>query len=358
MDNIEHHHHEDQKSMTNKRYRPLLFLNYVLLFVGSVSSSLLTKYYFNHKGSSKWVSSWVQCAGFPFLVIPIFLPSLLNYTERKPFSDFTPKMLWYSFCVGVMLGFNNLLYSWGVAYLPISTSGILLSFQLAFTLILSAIIVKQKITFSNLNSMILITMSSAILAFNSSHEKSEGLTQKDYIIGFSCTIGASFLFSLYLPLMERIYERVYCYEMVMEMQIIMEIAATALVTGGMVYKGGFSEMREEAERVFDKGSTFYWLTVVSSVVTWQCCYMGTAGLVFLTSSVTGGVSANALLSLNVLAGWFVYHDAFNGFKIVATVLCIWGFCSYVYCMYFKRRQEEAAERRNSSGGSTTELVVK
>lgn len=117
-------------------------------------------------------------------------------------------------------------------------------------------------------------------------------------------------------------------------------------------------MREEAERVFDKGSTFYWLTVVSSVVTWQCCYMGTAGLVFLTSSVTGGVSANALLSLNVLAGWFVYHDAFNGFKIVATVLCIWGFCSYVYCMYFKRRQEEAAERRNSSGGSTTELVVK
>ena len=128
--------------------------------------------------------------------------------------------------------------------------------------------------------------------------------------------------------MERIYERVYCYEMVMEMQIIMEIAAKALVTGGMVYKGGFSEMREEAERVFDKGSTFYWLTVVSSVVTWQCCYMGTAGLVFLTSSVTGGVSANALLSLNVLAGWFVYHDAFNGFKIVATVLCIWGFCSY------------------------------
>ena len=356
MENTEQHHHEDQKSMKNKRYKFLLFINYVLLFVGSVSSSLLTKYYFNHKGSSKWVSSWVQCAGFPFLVIPIFLPSLLNYTERKPFTDFTPKMLCYSFCIGVMLGFNNLLYSFGVAYLPVSTSALLLSSQLVFTLILSAIIVKQKITFSNLNSVILITMSSIILALNSSHEKPQGLTQKDYFIGFSCTIGAGLLFSLYLPLMEKIYERVYCYGMVMEMQLVMEIAATVLATGGMVYKGGFSEMKEEADRVFDKGNTFYWVTVVLSVVTWQCCFMGTAGMVFLTSSLTGGVSATALLSMNVLAGWLVYHDAFKGFKIVATVLCIWGFCSYVYGMYIKREQEEEAKRRNSSGGTTTELI--
>jgi hypothetical protein len=36
------------------------------------------------------------------------------------------------------------------------------------------------------------------------------------------------LFALYLPVVEKIYKKVYCYEMVMEMQLIMEIAATVL----------------------------------------------------------------------------------------------------------------------------------
>ncbi|CAJ1975972.1 unnamed protein product [Sphenostylis stenocarpa] len=349
---------EDQKSTANRRYLPLLVLNYILLFVGSLSSSLLSKFYFIHKGSSKWVSTWVQSAGFPLLLTPIFLPPILKYTKRRPFTGFSQKMYWFSISVGLMLGFNNLLISWGVAYLPVSTSALLLSTQLVFTLILSSIIVKQKITFSNLNCVILITISSIILALDSSHEKPEGLTSRNYFIGFSCTIGAGLLFSLYLPVMEKIYKRVYCYQMVMEMQLIMEIAATALATVGMAWDGGFSDMKEEAERVFDKGTTAYWITVISTVVTWQCCFMGTAGMVFLTSSLTGGICSTALLSINVLGGVLVYKDAFGGFKAVSTVLCIWGFCSYVYGMYIKmkKNKSENDQRRSTSSGSSTELI--
>ncbi|CAJ1975970.1 unnamed protein product [Sphenostylis stenocarpa] len=199
--------------------------------------------------------------------------------------------------------------------------------------------------------------SSIILALDSSHEKPEGLTSRNYFIGFSCTIGAGLLFSLYLPVMEKIYKRVYCYQMVMEMQLIMEIAATALATVGMAWDGGFSDMKEEAERVFDKGTTAYWVTVISTVVTWQCCFMGTAGMVFLTSSLTGGICSTALLSINVLGGVLVYKDAFGGFKAVSTVLCIWGFCSYVYGMYIKLKKNKSEnERRSTSSGSSTELI--
>ncbi|KAK7329401.1 hypothetical protein VNO77_23568 [Canavalia gladiata] len=346
--------HEDQKSITYKRYLPLLILNYILLFVGSVASSLLSKYYFIHKGDSKWVSTWVQCAGFPVLVIPIFLPTILRYTKRKPFTDFNLKISVLSIFVGLMLGVNNFLISWGVAYLPVSTSALLLSSQLAFNLILSAIIVKQKITFSNLNCVILITLGSIILALNSSSERPQGLTQKYYFIGFFCTLGAGLLFALYLPVMEKIYKRVYCYEMVMEIQFIMEIAATALATIGMLWEGGFSEMKNEAENVFDKGPTIYWVTIVSTVITWQCCFMGTAGMVFLTSSLTGGICSTALLSMNVLGGVIVFKDAFGGFKAVSTILCLWGFSSYVYGMYIKMVQEKAQKKKSHE--SSTELI--
>ncbi|TKY72640.1 purine permease 4 [Spatholobus suberectus] len=356
MDNQEQHH-EDQKSITNKRYMPLLVLNYLLLFVGSLSSSLLSKYYFIHKGSSKWVSTWVQCAGFPLLIIPICLPRLLKHTKRKPFAHFNPKMLLYSVFVGIMLGFNNLMISWGVAYLPVSTSALLLSSQLVFTLMMSAIIVKQKITFSNLNCVILITLSSVILALDSGHERPEGLPKRNYFTGFFCTVGAGLLFALYLPVMEKVYKRVYCYEMVMEMQFVMEIAATVLATAGMAWGGGFSEMKEEARRVFDEGSAVYWVTVMASVVTWQCCFMGTAGMVFLTSSLTGGICSTALLSVNVLGGVVVYRDAFGGLKAVSTVLCVWGFCSYVYGMYIKMVQEKARRSNGNNGsGSSSELI--
>ncbi|KAK8571564.1 hypothetical protein V6N13_047233 [Hibiscus sabdariffa] len=338
---------EDQKSMTNKRYLPLLLLNYAMLFVGSLSSSLLSKYYFNHEGSSRWVSTWVQSAGFPLLVIPIVLPYyVFNTTQRKPFTRFTPKILVLSVFIGFMIGINNLLFSWGISYLPVSTSSLVLSSQLVFNLILSVIIVKQKISFMNLNCVILLTLSSVLLALESSSDKPQGLTRAKYFIGFFTTIGAGLLFALYLPIMEMVYKKVYCYAMVMEMQLVMEVAATALASAGMAFDGGFAEMRREASQVFDRGERVYWATVVSNVVSWQLCFMGTAGMVFLTCSLTGGICMTALLMMNVVGGVVVYGDSFGGIKAVSTVMCGWGFCSYVYGMYVKNKMIKHLEHHH------------
>ncbi|PKI58388.1 hypothetical protein CRG98_021206 [Punica granatum] len=328
---------------------PLLIVNYLCLFVGSVSSSLLSKYYFIHKGSSRWVSTWVQSTGFPLLLPPIYLPYWLNYTERRPFTEFTLKLLAFSLFVGLCLGVNNLLFSWGNSYLPVSTSSLLLSTQLVFNLILSVVIVKQKVTFSNLNCVILLTLSCVLLALGSSHDRPEGLTQAKYFIGFFCTICAGLLFALYLPMMEKIYQKVYCYAMVMEMQLVMEAAASALAMVGMASDGGVEEMRIEGERTFDRGLWVYVVTVFFNVVTWQLCFMGTAGMIFLTSGLTGGICMTALLAMNVVGGVVVYGDDFGGVKIVSTVLCTWGFCSYAYGLYRKMVLEREGEGRKTGG---------
>ncbi|XP_074303851.1 putative purine permease 4 [Silene latifolia] len=326
--------------LNKKHYKILLALNYMSLFIGSLISSLLAKFYFIHKGSSRWVSTWVQCAGFPILLLPIYLPYLLNFTLRKPFTNLTKKLLILSFIIGLFLGLNNLLFSWGTSYLPVSTSSLLLSAQLVFTLILSCLIVKQKITFLNLNCVILLTLSSVLIALSESHDRPKGVTKGMYFVGYFCTIGAGLLFALYLPIMEKIYREVYCYEMVMEMQLIMEIAATALATIGMAIDGGFKEMRHEARQQFDLGPKMYTLTIIGNIISWQLCFMGTAGMVFLTSSLTGGVCMGALLAMNVVGGVIVYGDQFGGIKAVSTLLCAWGFCSYVYGMYVKSKVVE------------------
>lgn len=194
-----------QKIRTKKSYIILLVLNYLFLFVGSLASSLLAKFYFIHKGSSRWVSTWVQCAGFPILLFPIFIPYFFNFTQRKPFKKFTKKLLIFSIIIGLLLGINNLLFSWGTSYLPVSTSSLLLSTQLGFTLIFTCLIVKQKINFNNLNCVILLTLSSILLAISSSHDRPKDLTKFHYFVGYFCTIGAGLLFSLYLPIMEKIY---------------------------------------------------------------------------------------------------------------------------------------------------------
>lgn len=144
--------------------------------------------------------------------------------------------------------------------------------------------------------------------------------------------------------------------MAVEMQLVMEIAATALATAGMAADGGFAEMKREGERVFDRGEKVYWLTVFSNVVTWQLCFAGTAGMVFLTSSVTSGICMTALMGMNVLGGVVVYGDEFGGVKAVSTVLCVWGFCSYVYGMYIKMRDDRKQSSTSPSASAAAEMV--
>ncbi|CAN1287957.1 Probable purine permease 4 [Linum perenne] len=341
-------------AQTQHTNTPLLLANYILLFAGTISSTLLSRYYFIHKGSDRWVSTVVQTAAFPLLLLPIYLPYyLFRSTTRPPFANFTPKLFLTSVFVGLLLGLNNLLFSWGNSFLPVSTSSLLLSTQLLFNLLFSFMIVDHKVNFHNLNSVVLLSLSSVLLGLGSEKDSATTRTEFEYYVGFGCTIGAGLMFALYLPLMERIYRKVVdCYAMVVEMQAVMEAAATAFAVAGMAASGGgVSEMRKESEEVFDKGKVVYWMTVVGNAATWQLCFMGTAGMVYLTSSVTGGICMTALLGMNVISGVIVYGEAFGGVKAVSTALCIWGFSSYVYGMYSAAEVAKLTAENNNNNNN-------
>ncbi|CAH9068644.1 unnamed protein product [Cuscuta europaea] len=343
------HDEPDDRRSGSKRYLFLLALNYFFLFAGSVSSSLLSKFYFIHKGSSRWASTFVQSAGFPLLLPAVYI---LHYasgpdpaSRKKPFSRFTPGVFLISVIIGILLGINNLLYSWGNSYLPISTNSLLLSTQLLFTLVASVLIVKEKVTFSDLNCVILLTLSSILIGLNSGHDRPDGVTRDKYFVGFVSTIGAGLLFALYLPVMQKVYSGVHYYAMVVEMQLVMEIASTAFAVAGMAVSGGFAEMKADMDHKFDLGPRAYVLTVGVNLVTWQLAFMGTAGMVYLTTSLTGGICMTALMAMNVVGGVLVYGDRFDGSKAVSTALCLWGFSSYLHGMYKKKKS------RDNGGGS-------
>ncbi|KAE8734089.1 hypothetical protein F3Y22_tig00000778pilonHSYRG00112 [Hibiscus syriacus] len=153
--------------MSNKRYLPLL-LSTTHFFVGSLSSTLLSKYYFIHKGSSRWVSTWVQSAGFLYLVhVGLKQPDVLMGEFVSPCVDFVSPL-------SSQLVFNSSVCDHR----------------------------KQKITFMNLNCVILLTLSSVLLALESNHDKAHGLTRAKYFHRVLFNNRAGLLFAVYLPIME------------------------------------------------------------------------------------------------------------------------------------------------------------
>ncbi|KAJ8762840.1 hypothetical protein K2173_022969 [Erythroxylum novogranatense] len=124
-----------------------------------------------------------------------------------------------------------------------------------------------------------------------------------YFISFFSTLGVVLLFALYLPVKEKIYKKAYCFSMVMEMQLVMEIATTALATIGITFDDSFLDMRRET-------------TVIANIASWKLCFMckpilryifnSTTGIVFLTSSLIRGICMAARLAMNLIRGVLVY----------------------------------------------------
>ncbi|PKU76188.1 putative purine permease 11 [Dendrobium catenatum] len=318
----------------------LVVLNILFLLAGQTAATLLGNFYYDQGGNSKWLSTLIQTALFPILFIPfIFLPTTSSSSSSSVDTSSGPsiaKLAIIYTALGLIIAADNLMYSYGLLYLPVSTYSLICASQLAFNAIFAYFLNSQKFTPLILNSVILLSFSSALLGVD---EDSSGdpadITRGKFILGFILTVGASATYSLILSLMQLTFQKVIKKEtfvVVLEMQIYTALVASCASVIGLFASGEWKGLPEEYEGFF-KGKASYVMTVVGVGVAWQVASVGVVGLIFLVSSLfSNAISTLALPIIPVFAVIF-FHDTMNGVKVMAMLIAIWGFISYLYQNY-------------------------
>ncbi|KAF8412510.1 hypothetical protein HHK36_000478 [Tetracentron sinense] len=332
----------------------LVALNAFFLLFGQSAGILLGRFYFAEGGNSKWMATLVQTAGFPILFLPLYLlnssKDLSTANSTRP--SVTTLSLIYIF-LGLIVAGDNMMYSIGIMYISASSYSLLCASQLAFNAVFSFYINSQKFTALIFNSIVLLTLSASLLAFNSDSSKPEGVTTGKYVIGFLCTLGASATYSLLLSLLQLCFQKVLKREnfsVVLEVQIYTSIVATFACSVGLFASGEWRDLKGEMEG-FGKGRVSYVMTLVWTAVAWQVFSVGIVGLTFVASSLFANVISTLALAILPVAAVIFFHDKMDAVKVVAMLLAIWGFASYIYQNYL----DDSKVKEKKTDGDANEV---
>lgn len=330
------------------RWWILLMLNVFALATGSTAGPLLTRFYFLHGGSKKWFSSWLETAGWPLLLPPLYL----SYRKKPNRENHITPNLFLACCgIGILTGADDYLYAYGLSFLPVSTSSVLIASQLGFNAVFALLLVRQKFNPFSINSVVLLTASAVLLAFHTSGDRPAGVTNKQYVLGFILTLAAAALYGFIIPLIELTYrktKRQITYTLVMEMQFIMSVVATVFCTVGMLVNRDFQALHREANE-FRLGKIDYSMAIVWAAVTWQLFFIGVFGVTSMASSLLSGVIIAVTIPITEVLGVVLFHEKFSAEKGMSLVLALWGFASYLYGEYYsdlKLRPPKVPKQQN------------
>ncbi|XP_038715592.1 purine permease 1-like [Tripterygium wilfordii] len=332
MDHMEENKEGENNNTTMKK--ALLLLNCILLSIGITGGPLIMRLYFVHGGKRIWLSSWLETAGCPLILIPLFITYLRRSKNQSPNTLFfiKPPLFFAATGIGLITGLDDYLYAYGVARLPVSTSSLIIASQLAFTAGFAYLLVKQKFTPYSINAVILLTVGAGVLALHTSSDRPEHESSKEYVLGFVMTVGAAALYGFVLPLVELTYKKAkqeISYTLVMEIQMVMCLFATIFCTVGMLVNKDFQAMSREA-REFGLGETKYYVILVWSAIIWQFFFLGAIGVIFCASSLLSGIIIAVCLPATEILAVIFFHEKFQAEKGVALALSLWGFVSYFY----------------------------
>ncbi|XP_002973993.2 probable purine permease 5 [Selaginella moellendorffii] len=321
----------------SRLYWLMLALSGVVTVVSTVSAFLIGRFYFTQGGSRRWLSAWIQVAGWPLSASMLFLQKTKSLRETLSISR---KLASAYVVLGAINGGVCLLYAWGISYLPASTSSILISTQLVFTSLFALVIVRKPLSPFMWNAVVLMTCSTVLVGLHSSSDKPPGLTHSQYILGFVMTLAAAVLFGLLIPLFELVTKNLMASSSsaVAELMTFVNIVATVVLSIGMAINGDFSRISAES-RVFKSGRVSYFMTLFWSAVLYQVQYLSVTGVAMLASSLLSGILITASTPLVSIFAFFFFHDNLGGVKIMALVLSVWGFISYAYGGYLDEKSK-------------------
>ncbi|CAN6218000.1 unnamed protein product [Urochloa humidicola] len=349
------------RSETKTMQRGLMVaLNCVLLGVGVTGGQLLSRLYYSKGGHRQWLAGWLQTGGWPLLLIPLaasYASRRARYGVGAPVLLSPPRILLAAAGLGLIAGVDNFLYTWGLEFLPLSTSAILISTQLVFTVFFAFLIVGQRLTPATVNAVALLTVGAVVLGLHVSSDRPAGVTGGQYWMGFALTLGAAVLYGLFMPLVELAYKhaagggRAVTYALVMEMQLVLGFVATAICTIGMIVNKDFQVIPREAKQ-FELGEARYYMVLAWAAVLWQFFFLGTVGVIFCVHTLLAGILIAVFIPVTEVAAVIFLHEKFSSEKGVALVLSLWGLASYSYGEWSearaKKKTTEAATEAQAS----------
>jgi len=314
----------------------------LMLLAGGTVAILLSRLYYNSGGNSKWMATLTQSGGSPLLLVPLLMTPAPPAEERRPAAS----KLWPIYAgIGVLIGFDNLMYSYALQYLPVSTFSLVAASQLAFNAITSRLINAQRFTALIANSVMVLTFSAALLGVGSSDDgdsSSGGAPHSKYPVGFLLVLAASAAFALILSLFEATFERVIrarTLRWVLSMQMYTNLVASAVSVAGLLASGDWRTIPAEMA-AFRDGRARYVLTLVGTAVSWQAAAVGMVRLIARVSSLFANVTGTLALPLVPVFAVALFGDRMTGIKIVAMLMAVWGFLSYAYQHYVDGRRAE------------------
>ncbi|KAD7117212.1 hypothetical protein E3N88_04480 [Mikania micrantha] len=272
------------------QWRFLVFVNICFLLFGQGVAVLLIRFYYEKGGHSKWAATLAQNAGFPIL----FIPFILFPKIKEP----------YTKCPMIIV----------------------------------------MMVYFGLGALI-----AASLVGVSDHSTNKTVSHTNCTLGLVATVGASGLYALLLSLTQLSFQKIIkkeTFAVVLELQIHTSIIASCVSLVGLFASGEWRLLRGEVTS-FDEGSLSYAMTLILTAVAWQICSVGAVGLIFVVSSLFSNVISTLALCLSPLAAAIGFDHSLNGVKIVAVLLGIWGFSTYVYqnCLDYEAKNKHEDDTR-------------
>ncbi|RCV35139.1 hypothetical protein SEVIR_7G227700v4 [Setaria viridis] len=318
----------------------VVLVNIVFVLAGQSVATLLGRIYYDQGGKSLWMQTVVQSCG-----TPLAIPLLIYLRSRKPSvaAASRPSLVKLAAIyagLGVLLAGDNLMYSYGLLYLPVSTYSIISASQVSFNAVFSYFLNKEKFRALILNSVVLLTFSAALVGVSHGSDGSGSAIPKGkFPAGFALTLSASALFSLILSLMQLTFEEVLksdALPAVLEMQFWSNTAAACVSVAGLFASGEWRGIAGEMA-AYEKGEVAYAMTLAWTAVSWQLCTMGLMGLVATVSSLFTNVISTAGTPLAPVMAVIFLGDRMEGVKLLAMLIGVWGLLSYVYQHYLDDR---------------------
>ncbi|XP_020703397.1 probable purine permease 11 [Dendrobium catenatum] len=330
-----------------KSWRWWLMISLFTLFIlaGQAAGTLLGRFYYNNGGKSIWMATIVQSAGAPLLFPFVLLYPLASSSSSSPATASAVKIAAVYIGIGLLIAGDNLMYSYGLLYLPVSTYSLVCATQLAFNALFAYFLNSQKFTAFIFNSIILLTLAATLLGVRS--EGGGSVSSDKYPLGFTLTIAASATFSLMMSLTQLSFQKVLKSEtflVVIQMTLWTNFLAAVASVVGLFVSGEWRGIHLEFGE-FEKGKVSYVMTLVWIAISWLLYSVGAVGLIFVVSSLFSNVIATLALPVVPIFAVVFFHDSMDGVKVIALLIATLGFANYMYQHYLDDSKQKKSRRR-------------